>query len=617
MNIADSVGYHCDEADLDSSRTEPMSKQFHANRVPTESAWRSWDGTPMFYQAWLPEGRPEGAIVLFHRGHEHSGRWQDFVDRLDLSGFAVFAWDARGHGRSTGERGFADSFGTLVRDADAFVQHVRAQHGIATHEIVVVAQSVGAVIAAAWLHDYAPPIRALVLGSPAFRVRLYVPFALPLLRVLLKIWPKLSIRSYVKGKLLTHDPIRQREYDTDPLITRAISVRVLTGLHDTGTRLLQDAEAIVAPVLMFTSGDDRVVKRRAQHEFFRGLGSIRKEEAVLAGFLHDIFGEAYRQLPITRARRFILSVFDNPQPMPDLLVNDQYGQRRTKYDVLARPATRLSPRRFGHALMRLALATIGRLSEGIRLGQRTGFDSGAMLDYVYRNQASGLTPLGRMIDRAFLDSIGWRCIRQRRANVTALLGTAMRHVAKEGRAVRLLDIAAGHGRYVIDALLANPGLGAETLFRDYSMANLEAARQLSATLKLSRASFEVGDAFDAKSIAQIRPRPTIAVVSGLYELYPDNAMVGASLSGLAHALGSHGYLVYTNQPWHPQLEFIARVLTSHRDGAPWIMRCRSQAEMDSLVGSAGFEKLSTVADDEGIFTVSLARRVDTEGTRPA
>ena len=54
---------------------------------------------------------------------------------------------------------------------------------------------------------------------------------------------------------------------------------------------------------------------------------------------------------------------------------------------------------------------------------------------------------------------------------------------------------------------------------------------------------------------------------------------------------------------------IARALTSHRDGQPWVMRRRSQAEMDQLVEAAGFRKLEQRIDEWGIFSVSLARRV--------
>ena len=71
-----------------------------------------------------------------------------------------------------------------------------------------------------------------------------------------------------------------------------------------------------------------------------------------------------------------------------------------------------------------------------------------------------------------------------------------------------------------------------------------------------------------------------------------------------------GILIYTGQPWHPQLELIAGVLTSHKDGKPWVMRVRSQGEMDSLVHDAGFDKCTQRIDVWGIFTVSMAVRRD-------
>ena len=69
-----------------------------------------------------------------------------------------------------------------------------------------------------------------------------------------------------------------------------------------------------------------------------------------------------------------------------------------------------------------------------------------------------------------------------------------------------------------------------------------------------------------------------------------------------------GCLIYTSQPWHPQVELIARTLTSHREGKPWIMRRRGQAEMDQLVAEAGFVKERQLMDPWGIFGVSIARR---------
>ena len=93
-------------------------------RAAEEKTFQTHDGVSLFYRYWpATSGKPRGAIVLFHRGHEHSGRMAHLADELDLPDFAVFAWDARGHGRSPGLRGHAPSFAHTVRDMDQFVRH--------------------------------------------------------------------------------------------------------------------------------------------------------------------------------------------------------------------------------------------------------------------------------------------------------------------------------------------------------------------------------------------------------------------------------------------------------------------------------------------------------------
>src|SRR5689334_766847 len=73
------------------------------------------------------------------------------------------------------------------------------------------------------------------------------------------------------------------------------------------------------------------------------------------------------------------------------------------------------------ALMRAVLSTVGRASKGVQIGYAFGFDSGTMLDYVYVNQAHGVPIIGKLIDRAYLDAIGWRAIRARRDLLKKLL----------------------------------------------------------------------------------------------------------------------------------------------------------------------------------------------------
>lgn len=581
-------------------------------RAQQQLQFHSFDGQPLFYRHWSAHGvtATPRAVVLLHRGHEHSGRVAHLVDELDLPDTHVFAWDARGNGQSPGERGDAPGFEALVRDLDSFIAHIGQQHGIAVQDIAIVAQSVGAVVAATWVHDYAPPLRALVLASPAFKVKLYVPLAVPGLKLMQKLRGNFFVNSYVKPQWLTHDPARVESYRNDPLITRPISVRVLLGLYEAADRVVGDAQAITVPTQLLVSGSDFVVHRGPQDRFYERLSSPIKERHLLPGFFHDTLGERDRAPAVAAVRRFVSERFAQPLLRPSLRDAHRHGPTFDEAEILSWPPQRNSLKDLYWRFTRAGLRVGGKLSEGIALGLESGFDSGSTLDYIYRDQARGGGPLGRMIDRNYLDAIGWRGIRIRRTHVRELLQLAALHLRGEGRPVRVLDVAAGHGRYVLDALAQGEQRADAIALRDFSERNvIDGRRLITAFAADDIATFEQGDAFDATGLAALPVAPTLSTVSGLYELFADNDAVLRSLQGIAAAMREGGYLVYTGQPWHPQLEFIARALTSHREGAAWVMRRRTQQEMDELVRLAGFEKITQRIDRFGIFTVSLARRV--------
>lgn len=185
----------------------------------------------------------------------------------------------------------------------------------------------------------------------------------------------------------------------------------------------------------------------------------------------------------------------------------------------------------------------------------------------------------------------------------------MQRLREEQREVRIVDIAAGHGRYILEALQGVEPLPESILLRDYSEINV---RDGSALIE-SRAS--------PASPASSRAMPSIAPTwrrcnrsrawGGFRALRAVRRQPHGRrlLAGLGEALEEGGYLVYTGQPWHPQLELIARALTSHRQGQAWVMRRRTQAEMDQLVAAAGFRKITQRVDQWGIFSVSLAQKV--------
>jgi alpha-beta hydrolase superfamily lysophospholipase/SAM-dependent methyltransferase len=571
----------------------------------TEDRFESWDGAELFYRAWRPEQDSDKALIFLHRGHEHTGRIGQQVAEFGLTDFWAFSWDIRGHGHTEGPRGYTNDYYDHIRDLDEFVRMISREYNIPVENMALVANSIGAVTAAAWVHDYAPRIRAMVLAAPGFRIRLYVPFAIPGLRLLQKLKPRANISSYVKSKMLTHDPVQQQNYDDDDLITKNIAVNVLLGLHDLSTRIVADAGAITTPTLILSAGADWVVRNSAQRDFYERLSSPVKEMEVYPGFFHAILYEKDRAGPIGKASDFIREAFAREIDRSALLRADRTGYTREEYLRLSgRPSVLKG---VWYALQKAGMWTLGRLSEGVRLGWRTGFNSGDSLDYVYEDRARGFSPIGKLIDRAYLNAVGWKAMRERQGVLEATLRKAIGAVLDAGQPARIMDVATGRGRYVLDMLLEFQGKDVSALLRDRSPYSLAEGGKLAHSLGLDNASFEQGDAFSTEELATITPRPNIAIVSGLYELFPDNDRILASLEGIAAAVEPGGYLIYTCQPWHPQLEEIARTCVDW-DGEPWIMRRRSQAEMDELVRSVGFDKVDMGIDQFGISTVSIAQK---------
>ena len=584
-----------------------------------ESGFAARDGTRLFYRHWAPTA-PRGdeaprAVVLLHRGHEHSGRVAELVHDLGFTGADAFAWDARGHGHSPGERGEAPDFATLVDDLDAFIAHIGRAHGVAPEEMVLVANSVGAVIAATWLHDHAPRIRGLVMAAAAFAIKLYIPLALPMLRLGLGFNAGLKVTSYIRSGMLTHSRQQARDYDADPLIAKQISARVLVDMARTAKRIVETAANVDTPVLMLAADQDVVVKHAPQQAYFDALASPFKRFVRLAGCRHAIFYESdpVRRQAVDHCRAFIAACFAQPGAPVERFRDADTGSAsaRAYQDLLDGRDTDASTRAF-FALQRAMLGTLGRLAGGMRIGLAQGFDSGASLDYVYRNEAGGGLLVGKFIDRGYLDAIGWRGIRLRRKHlqetVAALIDAHPAHAP-----LRILDIAAGGGRYLLETVKRYRDRAIHVSLRDRDPDNLAAALALARQLGLEgQVQVEARDAFDPASYADDAGQFDIVIASGLYELFAANAPVLCSLEGIARLLRPGGALVYTGQPWHPQVRLIAGTLRDHR-GNPWRMRPRPQAELDGLVACAGLHKTASRIGLEGIFTVSVARRLPAAG----
>jgi alpha-beta hydrolase superfamily lysophospholipase len=62
-------------------------------------------GLQLVWHATFPAGAARAAILLVHGHGEHSGRYAALPAQFVPRGYAVWAYDLRGHGRSSGQRG--------------------------------------------------------------------------------------------------------------------------------------------------------------------------------------------------------------------------------------------------------------------------------------------------------------------------------------------------------------------------------------------------------------------------------------------------------------------------------------------------------------------------------
>ena len=563
--------------------------------------FKSFDNEALYYREWEHQVEPNGRIlIILHRGHEYSGRLENIAAKSEFAGYKIFSYDNRGHGDTEAEASY--EFMHFVRDLDAFVSFVCAKEGKKQEDIFIIANSVAGVTVSTWVHDYAPKVRGVALIAPAFEIKLYFPFAKSFLKLAVKMKPTLNIKSYVKSKLLTHDVEEQKRYDEDTLITPHIPASQLTTLLDTAQRVVKDAETIVTPMIILSATKDYVVKRGAQGDFYAKLSSSLKRFVKLEGFYHGVLYETEHQKAITEIASFMEECYCQDAPSR---LNEVIHVTQKEKDLIAFGTLPLW-KAVSFLAQRFMMNKLGFMSDGMKIGLKYGFDSGVTLDHVYKNEPSGLTWVGKILDKNYLESIGWKGIRQRKINMIAATKSKIALLQEQGEKVCILDIAGGPARYLIEIAEAYPEV--EIQVRDYQEQNVEEGRVLAKERNLSNITYVQSDAFDASNYDTEGYRPNIVIISGVFELFENNDLIGVAMDGVSSIIQDEGYLLYTGQPWHPQLEQIANVLGNHQQ-EKWIMRRRSQYELDTLFTQRGFEKECMSIDDWGIFTVSSSKYI--------
>ncbi|RME45356.1 MAG: alpha/beta fold hydrolase, partial [Chloroflexi bacterium] len=118
------------------------------------------DNLKIFYQHWRPETDPRAVLVIVHGYAEHSGRYQHVAEYFVERGYAVYALDHRGHGRSEGERAYVDRYNDLLVDLRTFVELVRQRE--LARRIFMVGHSMGGALATLFAAEHGDLLHGLV-----------------------------------------------------------------------------------------------------------------------------------------------------------------------------------------------------------------------------------------------------------------------------------------------------------------------------------------------------------------------------------------------------------------------------------------------------------------------
>ena len=558
--------------------------------------FNTFDGNKIFYRVWNFE-KNKKTLIIIHRGHEHSERLNELSQDEKFLKYNIFAYDLRGHGYT--EAKTSPNAMDYVRDLDFFIKHIKSEYQIKEEDIFIVANSIGGVILSAYVHDFAPNIAGIALLAPAFEIKLYIPFAKQLITLLTKIKKDAKVMSYVKAKVLTHDVEEQNKYNSDKLINKEINAKLLIDLADMGKRLVEDSMAIELPTIIFSAEKDYVVKNSAQKKFFLNLSSKKREFIELENFYHGIIFEKERQKVYKMLDDFIQDVFKNQNTSLDTSSREF---SRKEYERIALEEYPLTEKIF-YSIQKFSMKAFGFLSKGMSLGLKYGFDSGISLDYIYKNRANGKLLIGKFMDRFYLNQIGWAGVRERKKNLLNLIEEKINNLGEEN--IKILDVAGGTGNYLFDIKEKYPKV--EILINEFKKSNIEVGEEVIKKNNLENISFVNYDCFDKETYKKINYTPNIVIISGVFELFEDNNMLENTISGVAEILDKNGAIIYTGQPWHPQLKQIALVLNSHKgNNKSWLMRRRSEKELDSLFEKYNLKKERMLIDNNGIFTVSLA-----------
>jgi acylglycerol lipase len=238
-------------------------------------------------------GAPSAAVVLLMHGYaEHCRRYDELATYLARRGHVVSACDARGHGRSPGQRGHVRRYRESVADFAAFAAQVRARYP--GRPSFALGHSNGGLTALRAVQG-GLALSGLALTSPLLRLRERrkpVPDALA--RGLSWALPRLPLPNGLDARDLTHDLAVRAAHARDRRVHRVATPRWYWESTLAGRAALADAHRVELPLLLVQGELDPIIDPASIAELHERASSPDKRLVVRAGELHEVLNELGR-----------------------------------------------------------------------------------------------------------------------------------------------------------------------------------------------------------------------------------------------------------------------------------------------------------------------------------
>ena len=242
-------------------------------------------GVALATREWLPAGKPTAGVLIVHGLAEHSGRYDHVAEALTDRGFAVHAYDQRGHGESGGDRMHVDGWDVLLDDVEdrlsAMTFEVKAPSVLYGH-------SFGGLVALDYCltrSEVLPDL--LVLSAPGIKSTI-AKWKQVLAPILAKVAPRAAIPLDFDGEHLSRDPSVGEAYLNDPLVELKASARFGAEALQAQNRVGERMDSLSIRTLVIAGGNDEIVPPHSSHSLGEVPGVDRK---LYPNLRHEVHNE--------------------------------------------------------------------------------------------------------------------------------------------------------------------------------------------------------------------------------------------------------------------------------------------------------------------------------------